>query len=193
MPDKSTGIFMFPAMILGPCLVSLVLTGILEGKAGLRDLGMRLVRWPSPARWLLALCVPPALILAVLTVMQRTVSPVYAPNFFWVGILFGIPAGLFEEIGWTGFALPRMKQKKSTFAASLLLGILWSCWHLPVVNYLGTATPHGSYWFEYFVVFLAAMAAMRVLISWLYANTRSVLLAQLMHISSTGSLVIFSA
>jgi uncharacterized protein len=73
-----------------------------------------------------------------------------------------------------------------------LLGLLWSLWHLPVVNYLGTATPHGSYWFPFFLVFAFAMTAMRVLISWLYTNTKSVFIAQRMHISSTGSLVIFS-
>jgi hypothetical protein len=73
-----------------------------------------------------------------------------------------------------------------------LLGLLWGLWHLPVIDYLGTATPHGAYWGRYFLAFTAAMTAMRVLISWLYVNTKSVLLAQLMHIVSTGSLVIFS-
>jgi len=73
-----------------------------------------------------------------------------------------------------------------------LLGVLWGVWHLPVVDYLGTTTPHGAFWFPYFVAFPAAMTAMRVLIAWVYANTKSLLLAQFMHMSSTGSLVIFS-
>ena len=65
-------------------------------------------------------------------------------------------------------------------------------WHIPVIDYLGTSTPHGAYWFPFFLAFTAAMTAMRVLISWIYSNTNSVVLAQLLHASSTGSLVIFS-
>jgi hypothetical protein len=86
-----------------------------------------------------------------------------------------------------------MREATSALSASLLLGALWSLWHLPVVNYLGTATPHGDYWLAYFFAFAFAMTAMRVLICWLYSNTRSVLAAQLLHVISTGSLVVFSA
>jgi hypothetical protein len=74
-----------------------------------------------------------------------------------------------------------------------LLGLFWSFWHVPVINYLGAAVPHGSYWLPFFLAFAAAMTAMRVLICWIYTNTKSVWIAQLMHVSSTGSLVIFSA
>ncbi len=61
-----------------------------------------------------------------------------------------------------------------------------------MIDYLGTATPHRSYWVPYLLAFIAAMTAMRVLIAWIYANTNSLALAQLMHISSTGSLVALS-
>lgn len=71
------------------------------------------------------------------------------------------------------------------------LGLLWGAWHLPVINFLGTATPRGK-WFPYFLAFTAAMTAMRVVIAWIYTNTKSVLWAQVMHVSSTGSLVVFS-
>jgi membrane protease YdiL (CAAX protease family) len=110
-----------------------------------------------------------------------------------VGVLFGIPAGFLEEIGWTGYALQKMLSADDRLAPSVLLGLLWAVWHLPVINYLGTATPHGAYWLPFFLAFSLAMTAMRVLIAWIYANTKSVLLAQLMHVSSTGSLVVFSA
>jgi|SRR6516165_9812211 len=89
-------------------------------------------------------------------------------------------------------AFPKLCLQKNALAASLILGVLWSIWHLPVTNYLGTATPHGASWFPFFVTFAAAMTAVRVLISWIYTNTNSVLLAQFMHVSSTASLVIFS-
>jgi uncharacterized protein len=93
---------------------------------------------------------------------------------------------------WTGYAFPRMAENGNTFSASVVLGLLWGIWHLPVVDYLGTATPHGAYWLRYLLAFTAAMAAIRVLIGWVYTNTKSVALAQLMHASSTGSLVVFS-
>jgi len=70
--------------------------------------------------------------------------------------------------------------------------LLWSTWHLPVVDFLGVATPHGRSWLSFFLAFTAAMTAIRVLICWVYANTRSVLSAQLLHISSTSSLVVLS-
>jgi hypothetical protein len=62
---------------------------------------------------------------------------------------------------------------------------------VPVIDFLGAASPHGVYLLPFFLAFTLAMTAVRVLISWLFANTRSMLLAQLLHISSTGSLVVF--
>jgi membrane protease YdiL (CAAX protease family) len=187
-----TGILMFPAMLLGPSLSAILLTWIAGGRPGLRDLFSRLLRASIPPRWYFPLLVPPVLVLTVLLTLKTFLSPVYTPNLFLLGVLFGVPAGLLEEIGWSGFAFPKMSLQHNAFGASTLLGLLWGLWHLPVINYLGTATPHGAYWLPFFLAFAFAMTAMRVLISWLYINTKSVLIAQLMHISSTASLVIFS-
>lgn len=190
---KMSGILMFPLMLFGPCLTSLILTGVIDWRSGLGELFSRMMRWRIPARWYAALVIPPALVLMVLLCLKTFVSPAYSPNRFYMGILFGVPAGLLEEIGWMGFAFPKMRAQSNALAASILLGMLWSVWHVPVIDYLGTATPHRNYWLAFFLAFAAAMTAMRVLIAWIYSNTRSVLLAQPMHISSTGSLVIFSA
>ena len=73
-----------------------------------------------------------------------------------------------------GFAFPKMRLKLHALGAAVLLGIFWGVWHLPVIDYLGTATPHGVYWLPFFLSFTAAMTAMRVLIAWLYSNTKSV-------------------
>jgi uncharacterized protein len=146
----------------------------------------------SHAGWYTALLIPAVLVLTVLLFLERFVSPVYAPNRFLIGILFGIPAGFLEEIGWMGYAFPKMRSKSNGLAPSILLGLLWALWHLPVIDYLGTATPHEVYWLPFFLAFTLAMTAMRVLFAWIYTNTQSLLLAQFMHVSSTGSLVLFS-
>jgi membrane protease YdiL (CAAX protease family) len=190
---KMTGILMFSAMLLGPSLSGVLLTRIVDGKIGVRQLFSRMFLGRIPLRWYAALFIPPLLVLTVLFLLKTYVSSAYAPNFFLVGILFGVPAGYLEEIGWAGYAFPKMRSQNNALVPSILLGLLWSVWHLPVIDYLGTATPHGAYFFPFFLVFTAAMTAIRVLISWTYCNTNSVLLAQLLHISSTGALVIFSA
>jgi uncharacterized protein len=96
-------------------------------------------------------------------------------------------AGFCEEIGWTGFAYPRMRARLGWLPAALLLGLLWGLWHLPVVDSLGAASPHGRWWPEFFAAFIAMLAAIRVLIAWTYTRTGSLRMAQLLHASSTGS------
>jgi membrane protease YdiL (CAAX protease family) len=189
---KLTGILMFPAMLVGPSVSGILLTRLFDGPAGLRDLFSRMRRFRFPVRWCAALLIPPTFVLGILLLLKTFVSPVYSPNRFWLGLAFGIPAGFFEEIGWTGFAFPKMSLKLSPLRAAILLGLLWGLWHVPVINFLGTAVPHGASWPHFFLAFTAAMTAMRLLISWLYAHTKSIPLAQLMHACSTGSLVVFS-
>jgi membrane protease YdiL (CAAX protease family) len=189
---KFAGLMMFPAMLLGPSVVGIVLTRLVDGSDGVRDLFARMRRILIPPRWYAALLVPPSLILTVLFCMKSFVSPVFTSNRFWIGIAFGFIAGFFEEIGWMGFAFSKMRRPENAVAPAVLLGLLWGAWHIPVIDYLGTSTPHGAYWLPFFLAFTAAMTAVRVLIAWTYANTNSVALAQLLHACSTGSLVIFS-
>ena len=191
--SKATGILMFPAMLLGPSLAGLLLTRVVDGRLGVRSLLSRISLRHVCSRWYAVLILPPLLVLAVLLLLKGVVSPAFAPNFFALGVVFGVPAGFLEEIGWTGYAFPKMRSANNAVAPAVLLGLLWSLWHLPVVDHLGAAAPHGAYGLPFFLAFGLAMTAMRVLIAWLYANTNSILLAQLMHISSTAALVVFGA
>jgi uncharacterized protein len=140
----------------------------------------------------LAFLLSPCLILIVLLFLKTYSSASFAPNFAFTGILYGLPAGFLEEIGWTGFAFLKLRLKNSFVKSSLLLGIIWGFWHLPVIDFLGSAYPHNEFLIPYFISFIAVMVAVRVIISWIYTNTGSILLAQLMHIISTGSLATFS-
>jgi membrane protease YdiL (CAAX protease family) len=186
------GILMFPAMLLGPGITGLVMTRAVSGPAGLGALGSRLREWRL-GRWYWVLVIPPILVCGILLSLQVLVSPKFAPNVFLVGVWFGVPAGYLEEIGWMGFAFERLRARGTALSAAVVLGVMWAAWHLPVVDFLGTAHPHGSFWLPFFLAFGTAMTAMRVLISWVYVNTGSLLAAQLLHMSSTGALVVFGA
>jgi membrane protease YdiL (CAAX protease family) len=180
-------------MLLGPSLTGLILQRTLRGPEGLRALGARLLRWRLSPYWYAVLLIPPALVLGVLLLLASLVSKAFTPNLFLAGVVFGIPAGYLEELGWTGFAFDQLRTQRTPLGAAILVGVLWAVWHLPVADYLGAAQPHGPYWLPFFCAFAAAMTAMRVLISWLYVNTESLAAAQLLHMSSTGALVVFAA
>lgn len=189
--QKMDGIVMFPIMLIGPVSSSIILTRLNEGKTGLRNLISRIRKWKVPFKWyFIAIIIPPSLILIALVFLKTFVSPIFTPNFFVLGILFGLPAGFFEEIGWTGYAFPKLQLKMTSIRSSILLGFIWGLWHLPVIDFLGAASPHGKYLIPFALSFIFAMAAIRVIICWIYANTKSILLAQLMHVISTGSLVV---
>lgn len=189
---KFTGLMIFPVMLLGPSIAGIAMTWYVDGKTGLRDLFARIRRVRiRPLLWT-ALLLPPVLMLTVLFILESFVTWSFTPNFFPLGFCFGAFAGFAEEIGWMGFAYPALTQRKNRFNAAVVLGILWAIWHIPVLDYLGTATPHGSYWVPYFLAFSSALIPMRVLIAWLYCKTGSVFLTQCMHASFTGCLVVFS-
>jgi len=190
--QKMVGLIMFPVMLLGPPAAGLILTYLQSGKIGIRTLGQRMRRWKiHKGIFMFAFILPPVLILLILNLLRYFISPAFTPNFFPVGVLFGIFAGFLEEIGWTGFAYPSLRKKFSASVASLILGLLWGIWHLPVIDFLGAGFPHGSRLPSFMVAFGGAITGVRLLICWIYEHTRSVLYAQVMHAVSTGSLVMF--
>jgi len=189
---KMDGILMFPLMLTGPVAASFILTFVIEGKTGVKNLLLRIGKWKAPLKWyLIAFIIPPCLILITLFILQTFVSPVFKPNFFPLGFLFGIPAGFFEEIGWTGFAFPKMRLKFPALKSALIVGFFWGLWHLPVIDFLGAASPHKQYLLLFFLAFIAILVAMRVIMMWIYSKTNSVPMVQFMHVVSTGCLVTF--
>jgi membrane protease YdiL (CAAX protease family) len=183
---------LFPILVVGVFVVSLALTGKLYGRSGVKSLFAREKRWNvNPGWYAVAVFVCPGIMLAVIYALAWLVSPAFRPNDFFLGIAFAIVPGFLEEFGWMGFAYPHMRKTMPPFRAAILLGVLWGLWHAPVVDYLGAAAPHRQYWLPFFLAFIAIVSAVRVLIVWLYSHTESLLLVQLMHVSFTGSLVMF--
>jgi membrane protease YdiL (CAAX protease family) len=183
----------FPVMILTVAGSGIGLTALVDGRPGLRELAARLRHVRIRPAWYLLLLVPPFLVIGVLLVLETAVSPAFAPGFLAFGVAFGLPAGLLEEIGWSGYLYPRMRRRFGPTAGALVLGVVWGVWHLPVVDALGAASPHRSAWPLFFLAFVAAMTGLRLLIARAYDATGSLPLAQLLHASSTASLVTFGA
>ena len=189
---RASGLLMFPIMLFGPVSAGIILTFVVGKKAGLRNLFSRMRKWKINIRWyLIALSVSPILILLTLLILKKMVSPSFAPNFFPIGFLFGIPAGFLEEIGWTGFATDKLSAKKNTLTTGLIVGLFWGLWHLPVIDFLGAASPHGIFLLPFFVSFILLLTAMRILMIGIYVQTKSIVIVQIMHIVSTGCLVMF--
>lgn len=189
----------FLAMLAGPPLAALVNTATFTGRPGLRDLVRRVFRWRVPAaNYALALLVVPTTLIAVLA-LASAVSPSYvpgllaggdAPTLIMLGIVLGLAAGWFEEIGWTGFATPRLLGRFGVMRTGLILGVIHGFWHL-LIGYWGEGAHFGLLYIPYFLLlWVVGLVALRLLIVWLYARTNSVLVAQLAHASYTGSLMI---
>ena len=185
-----TGII-FVAMLLGPSVAGLAMTALLEGRAGLRQLRVSFMRWRVGEQWYaIALLTMPLLLLAVLWPLSAFVDAAFAPRFQWQLFAIGLIAGCFEEIGWTGFATPRLLARQRLFMAGLSLGLVWSLWHL-LVDFRQNFSTLGTVWLlEFAVFYVAALTAYRLLMTWVYANTQSLLLAILMHASYTGWLFV---
>lgn len=185
-----TGLF-FMAMLLGPSVSGLMMTALLGGRAGLRQLRSRVLRWRVGARWYaVALLTAPLLLFAILWSISALVASAFATHFQWALLAVGLAAGGFEEIGWTGFATPLLLARRGVGRAGLQLGLLWALWHALVV-FLFTFGAMGNSWvWSFAIVYLATLTPYRLLMNWVYVNTQSVLLAVLMHASYTGWLLV---
>ena len=87
------------------------------------------------------------------------------------------PGPLGEELGWRGFALPRLLEGRNALSAAVVLGIIWGVWHLPAFLIAGTPQSNMS-----FPILLIGAVALSVLMTWAFNGTRgSVLVAILIH------------
>jgi membrane protease YdiL (CAAX protease family) len=196
-PSEMLMPLMLLAMFAGPAVAGIVMTGLVYGREGFRDLFTRMTRWRVGARWYaVALLTVPLLVTTVLLALSLS-SPEYLPTilttsdkaaFLLSGIVAGLIVGIFEEIGWTGFAIPRLLARHGVLATGIIVGVLWGAWHFPVI-FWGSATSSGTLPLALylFVLLFSVLPAYRVLMVWVYDRTESLLVAILMHTSLTAS------
>lgn len=193
------------AMIAGPSLSAVLLTALLEGPAGLRRLAARGLKWRVGRRWYAAaLATAPVLWMATLVVLSR-VSPGFESGVatakdpaarVTVGLAAAVAAGVFEEIGWTGFAIPHLRRRRSAVATGLIVGALWGMWHLLTNVLWAVRLSAGDLPLSIFLpvsvagLLVGYLTAFRVLMVWVYDRTGSLLVAMLMHVSLTACVLI---
>ncbi len=187
------------ATLLGPSVSGLLMISVVDRPAGFRELLSRLRRWQVGIRWYaVALLTAPLLITATLLVLSRT-SPVFLPvlvtaegklSLLIIGIVMGLAVGFFEELGWTGFAVPRLRQRHGVIPTGLIIGILWGAWHFPLFS--GSAGASGTIPPALYlaVLLFSFLPAYRVLMVWVYDRTGSLLVIVLMHTPLAASQLI---
>jgi membrane protease YdiL (CAAX protease family) len=171
-----------PIVGFGPFLAAIVVLAVTRGKAGVMALLRRMVRWRvSPVWYAVALLLPIAITVAatVLNVLFGAQAPSSAELSGWSGLVPGffvlllVPGfgGAWEEPGWRGYALPRLQVGRSALLASLILGLLWAFWHLPLMV-VGEVN-----WSDIVLVIAAS-----VVFAWVFNSASgSVLIAMVMH------------
>ena len=111
------------------------------------------------------------------------------------GVAVGLVAGL-EELGWTGFAAPRLTRRYGILTVGLVVGVLWAAWHVPV-TVAGSGSPAGGLSLAVLlppmVFYATVLPAFRVLMVWVYDRTESLLLAVVMHATLTATTVVILA
>ena len=174
----------------GPFIAAAIITWL--GSDSVRAWARQIVDWRVAPRWYLAALAVPLLVVALtsvgLTLVGTTVDPGLLPGRISLVLVSFVSIALIgggnEEPGWRGFALPKLQDRYAPVPATLILGVVWALWHLPLLA-TGTTEFHGLASF----VELAPTTGVRILnivgvafvLTWIYNATGSVLLAIIAH------------
>lgn len=195
IPLAVTGVesqFLDVAGRFGPLVAALLLTGFVDGRAGLAKLLRGMLIWRvHPGWYAFAFLATAAIVLAAIginvalggqTPQFNDPAQLYLviPVFLYVLVLS--VAG--EETGWRGYALPRLQERWGPLWASLAIGIVWGVWHLPLFWMPGNF--HADIPIGLFVLQDVGLA---VVLTWLFNRTGgSLLLVHLFHAASNTTL-----
>jgi membrane protease YdiL (CAAX protease family) len=186
--------FFYILHVFGPALAAIVTTSVVDGKAGWQNMRQRIRQWRAHWTWYAFILLGiPALVMLGIVVQPGalngfkgfTISLLAGYPFYLAAVFFGV--GLGEEPGWRGFALPRMQTRYGSLWGTLILGVLWSCWHLP--DFL-TASKGGGQGASFnvflmnFSIFTLAVVSLSVIMTWIFNHTgASIFIAILAHAS----------
>ncbi|MFW9947995.1 MAG: CPBP family intramembrane glutamic endopeptidase [Candidatus Odinarchaeota archaeon] len=175
----------------GPTISALIVVYLAKGRLGLKELKERCLKWKVGVFWILfsAFIMPLFFILTILLnfLFTRTIIDLnsYMINnglinigsiLLWIGV-GAISYGIFEEIGWRGYALPKLQEKYNPLLATLILFLGWSVWHAPFFFYRFSITMIFGWLFGLF------MGA--ILMTFIYNSSGgSALMAIIFHISN---------
>lgn len=188
-------------LLVGPSVAGILLTGLIYGREGFREFLSRLLKWRVSVRWyVVALLATPFLVTVTLLLLSLS-SPAFLPGIFTTddkaslllsGIAVGLMGGLLEELGWTGFAVPKLRLRYGVLTTGLIVGFLWGAWHF-LVTFWASGDSSGALSLPLLLpplLFYAVLLPVyRVLMVWVYDRTESLLVAILMHASLTASTV----
>jgi len=194
------------AMLAGPSVTGILMTWLIAGRTGVRELLSRVLTWRVDVAWYaVAVLTAPVLMLATLLTLSLS-SSAFLPgilttadvgSLLLVSLGVGLSAGLLEELGWTGFAIPLLMRRRSVLTTGLIVGVWWSAWHL-LPNVWSARAAAGDLAMPVYLmatafgVFVGYLTAFRVLMVWVYGRTESVFVGMLMHVSLTTSLLILN-
>lgn len=194
--DAVPGPLVFTALLIGsniPSAVAIVLTAIGLGRSATRKLLGQLLIWRVGWRWYLVLLAPAALVVGTITLVSlmrggptAALAVPLLNAIFLVAFMTFPGSSLGEEIGWRGYALPRLQSRRTALTASLVVGTLHGLWHLPL--WLRGEPDHPLSVYPAFVIQALALS---VIYTWLYNSTNgSLLLAVLFHTATNAPLTL---
>jgi len=187
-----------------PSIAGIVMTYRQQGRAGLRDMWKRLTQFNLSARWYLVIVAVPFIIQAGAALIYKLQGGEFVrsnlfdqstglvPLFILISIFIGGP--LSEEFGWRGFAQDRVQARWGSLKGSIVLGLAWALWHLPLFFAPGTGQQQTGNPALMIPVFTIWVVSMSILYSWVYNNTnRSLWGAVFFHfMTGLGSNVLLS-
>jgi membrane protease YdiL (CAAX protease family) len=192
--------FAIPASILGPTLASVTVTAITAGKAGMRQLLRRYVLWRVGIRWYLFVLVGVPLFQLVCSSVFLGIAPLtafiqlwplYFTTFLPNVLIIALAVQIWEEGGWSGFAVPNLQQRFGAWRACLVIGPLWALFHLPFFFVPGQIFDQKVEAITMVVqmgllIILAVLT--RIIMTWVFNNTKgSILIAILLHAALDAS------
>ena len=183
LPDSLEAIAAF-----GPLVAALAVTWGTSRADGIRAFLRGLTRWRVGVAWLAVSTLSPLALLGLAALVVRAAGGTWPdPAAIGAGplatvtgnvelvVVSGLVQGIGEEPGWRGFMLPRLRQRFSPLAATLLLFPAWLLWHLPA--FLG----RPEFGFPQFAAFALGVLAAAVWLTLIWEKTQSVLMAALWH------------